>query len=120
VQSGFGNSCCLHHQELIALMIEAASTSETSVNFYQTTRRSNPEDSHLHADFDGNSYLRSNVYVFIILRTGYQKVVWVYFETGTGYVLSFILCILNRSMTVASGVFFIVLDDVKNPFFHYA
>jgi hypothetical protein len=26
----------------------AASTSETSVNFYQTTRRNNPEDSHLH------------------------------------------------------------------------
>jgi hypothetical protein len=26
----------------------AASTSETSVNFYQTTRRNNPEDSHFH------------------------------------------------------------------------
>jgi hypothetical protein len=26
---------------------EAVSTSETSVNFYQTTRRNNPEDSHL-------------------------------------------------------------------------
>jgi hypothetical protein len=26
---------------------EAANTSETSVNFYQTTRRNNPEDSHL-------------------------------------------------------------------------
>jgi hypothetical protein len=30
----------------IALMIEAANTSETSVNFYQTTRRNIPEDSH--------------------------------------------------------------------------
>jgi hypothetical protein len=29
-------------------MMEAASTSEMSVNFYQTTRRNNPEDSHLH------------------------------------------------------------------------
>jgi hypothetical protein len=29
-------------------MIEAQSTSETSVNFYQTTRRNNSEDSHLH------------------------------------------------------------------------
>jgi hypothetical protein len=29
-------------------MMEAASTSETSVNFHQTTRRNNPEDSHLH------------------------------------------------------------------------
>jgi hypothetical protein len=29
------------------MMMEAASTSETSVNVYQTTRRNNPEDSHL-------------------------------------------------------------------------
>jgi hypothetical protein len=28
--------------------MEAASTSETSVNFYQTTRRKNLEDSHVH------------------------------------------------------------------------
>jgi hypothetical protein len=28
-------------------MMEAASASETSVNFYQTTRRYKPEDSHL-------------------------------------------------------------------------
>jgi hypothetical protein len=28
-------------------MMEAARTSETSVNFYQTTRRNIPEDSHL-------------------------------------------------------------------------
>jgi hypothetical protein len=33
---------------LNALMIEAVSTSETSVNFYQTTRRNIPENSHLH------------------------------------------------------------------------
>jgi hypothetical protein len=31
------------------MTMEAASTPETSVNFYQTTRRNNPEDSHLHA-----------------------------------------------------------------------
>jgi hypothetical protein len=29
-------------------MMERASTSETFVNFYQTTRRYNPEDGHLH------------------------------------------------------------------------
>jgi hypothetical protein len=42
-------------------MMEAASTSETSVNFYQTTRRYNPEDSHLHARRSENhkSYLLS-------------------------------------------------------------
>jgi hypothetical protein len=32
---------------IVTLMMEAASTSETSVNFYQTTRRNIPEDSHL-------------------------------------------------------------------------
>jgi hypothetical protein len=35
------------NQRFIALMMEAARISETSVNFYQTTRRYNPEDSHL-------------------------------------------------------------------------
>jgi hypothetical protein len=35
----FRGTCCLH-----ALMMEAASTAETPVNFYQTTRRYNPED----------------------------------------------------------------------------
>jgi hypothetical protein len=32
---------------MIALMMEAASTSEMSVNLYQTTRRNNTEDSRL-------------------------------------------------------------------------
>jgi hypothetical protein len=31
----------------IALMMEASRTSETLVNFYQTARRYNPEDSHI-------------------------------------------------------------------------
>jgi hypothetical protein len=30
------------------LMMKTASTSETLVNFYQTTRHNNPEDSHIH------------------------------------------------------------------------
>jgi hypothetical protein len=34
---------------MIALMVEAASTSETSANLYQTARCNNPGDSHLHA-----------------------------------------------------------------------
>jgi hypothetical protein len=33
------------YRRFIALIMEAASTSETSVNSYQTTRRNNPEDS---------------------------------------------------------------------------
>jgi hypothetical protein len=32
--------------QLIVLMMEAARSSETLVNFYQTTQRYNPEDSH--------------------------------------------------------------------------
>jgi hypothetical protein len=32
---------------LIALMKEAASTSETSASFYETTQRNIPEDSHV-------------------------------------------------------------------------
>jgi hypothetical protein len=31
-----------------SLMMEVVSTSETSMNFYQTTRRNNPEDNHRH------------------------------------------------------------------------
>jgi hypothetical protein len=36
---------------MIALMMEAARTSETLVNFYQTARRCNPEYNHLRTDF---------------------------------------------------------------------
>jgi hypothetical protein len=40
-------------------MMEAARTSETLVNFYQTTRRFNPEDSHLRTHRREN--LKSNL-----------------------------------------------------------
>jgi hypothetical protein len=43
----FRDVCCFHHQGDEVLMMEGASTSGTSVNFYQTTRCNNPEDSHL-------------------------------------------------------------------------
>jgi hypothetical protein len=41
----FRGPCCLHHHG--ALMLEAARSSEMTVNFYQTTWRYNPENSHL-------------------------------------------------------------------------
>jgi hypothetical protein len=49
----FSGAHCFHHQgdewsALIALMMEAVSTSETSVDFYQTTKRNIPKDSNLH------------------------------------------------------------------------
>jgi hypothetical protein len=47
----------------IALMMEAASTSETSVNFCQTTRRNNPEVSHLHTRRREN--LKSHTFRFV-------------------------------------------------------
>jgi hypothetical protein len=44
-----GGACCLvTGWRLIALMMEVAITSETSVNFYQITRRNIQDDSYLH------------------------------------------------------------------------
>jgi hypothetical protein len=45
---------------LIALMMEAARTSETLVNVYQTTRCYNPEDSNLH------THRRENLKFYLI------------------------------------------------------
>jgi hypothetical protein len=42
----FRGACCLHRQ--VDTITEAANASETSVSFYETSRRYNPEDSHLH------------------------------------------------------------------------
>jgi hypothetical protein len=42
----FKGAYYLHHQG--DLMTEAVSISETSVSFYETTRRNIPADSHLH------------------------------------------------------------------------
>jgi hypothetical protein len=47
-EDGCLGACCLHHQnDEYALIMEAANTAETSVNFFKTTRRNNREDSHL-------------------------------------------------------------------------
>jgi hypothetical protein len=40
VYQRFRGPCCLHHQ---GWMMEATRTSETLVNFYQTTQRYNPK-----------------------------------------------------------------------------
>jgi hypothetical protein len=52
-------------------MMEAASTSGTPVNFYQTTRRNNPEDSHLRTHRRENlkyhSCIQLNIYVIFFL-----------------------------------------------------
>jgi hypothetical protein len=53
-------------------MIEAVSTSETSVNFYQTTRRNNPEDNHIHARRREN--LKSHYLINLRARGKYNHV----------------------------------------------
>jgi hypothetical protein len=59
-QSKDYDGCLLVCSAIIALMMEASRTSETLVNFYQTTRRYNPEDSHLrtHRRENLKSYLK--------------------------------------------------------------
>jgi hypothetical protein len=54
----------------IALMMEAARTSETLVNFYQTTLRYNPEDSHLrtHRRENLKSYNGNNVFDALVRK----------------------------------------------------
>jgi hypothetical protein len=53
----------------IALMMEAARTSKTLVNFYQTTRRHNLEDSHLrtHRRENLKSYMKMAVFWVVAL-----------------------------------------------------
>jgi hypothetical protein len=46
-------------------MMEVASTSETLANFYQTKRRNNPEDSHLHTSRRENlKYHRCLMFIY--------------------------------------------------------
>jgi hypothetical protein len=53
---------------IIRAMMEAASTSETSVNFYQTTWCKKPEDSHLHTRHREN--LKSHQEAMLSFRYG--------------------------------------------------
>jgi hypothetical protein len=65
VYQRFRGPYCLHYQG--DHRKEAARTSETLVNFYQTTRHCNPEDSHIrtHSRENLNSYLQLIVFTFI-------------------------------------------------------
>jgi hypothetical protein len=57
-------------------MMDSASTSETSINFYQTTRRSNPEDRQLHTRRRQNLKSHLRIGPFVPMKeelTGSQK-----------------------------------------------
>jgi hypothetical protein len=53
---------------IIALMMVAVSTSETSVNFYETTRRNVQEDSHLYTHRRENLKSHGNKFLGSIKR----------------------------------------------------
>jgi hypothetical protein len=66
-------------RSLIALMMEAVSTSETSKNFHQTTRRNIQHDSHLHTRLRENLKSQKLLMVLysIIINSYSLLVVWV-------------------------------------------
>jgi hypothetical protein len=57
---------------IIRVIMEAVSTSETSVNFYRTTRRNIPEDSHFHTRRSMN--LKSHVSILCRHYSVYAKI----------------------------------------------
>jgi hypothetical protein len=64
VHRRFRGACRIHNQGLM----EAESTSETSGNFYHTTRPKNPEDSHLHITFRYTEMLNKCNFVRLMLQ----------------------------------------------------
>jgi hypothetical protein len=54
--------------------MEAANTSAMSVNFYQTTWRNNPEDSHLHIRRRENmkSHLLQDLFLYQLISRSFQ------------------------------------------------
>jgi hypothetical protein len=70
---------------LIALMMEEAGISETLVNFYQTTRCYNPEDSHLRTHRRENLKSCLNLVFYFAIILNYQKrpfFVYVFLKTN--------------------------------------
>jgi uncharacterized membrane protein len=72
----------------IALMMEAANTSKMSVNFYQTIRRNNPEDSHLHVS-------RMFIHIYIILLFHHFTYYVITYIRGDSWGQAKILCLQN-------------------------
>jgi hypothetical protein len=63
----FANISELLAASIIRAMMEAASTSEASVNYYQIIRRNNPEDSHFHTR--RHEKLKSSLHFSVTFRS---------------------------------------------------
>jgi hypothetical protein len=59
----------------VALMMEAARTSETLVNFYQTTRCYNPEESNLSTRLHGATSQNTVIFILMNMFTRNQYVI---------------------------------------------
>jgi hypothetical protein len=81
---------------LIALMMKAASTSETSVNFYHTARCNNPEDSHRQPiiSFSGLNLRKSGYFILFRMYLGSDNS-----ERKLSYSLSLVKSMCGFSMT---------------------
>jgi hypothetical protein len=97
----------------LSLMMEAGRSSETLVNLYQTTRRYNPEDSHLSLEefylcFGGSTHLLVHPYrvkmelgfgiIFIIHLFGYSAIQNASFLPSR--ILAYTILFSDRSLTL--------------------
>jgi hypothetical protein len=102
---------------VITLMMEAASTSETSVNFYPTTLRYNPKYAHLHARRDNlKSYyihvdqkLRKNTQLGLgKVKLLFLTTMWLGHSTNECYVTNLYEHLLTYSMLVSRLCVFLI------------
>jgi hypothetical protein len=88
-------------------MMEAARSSETLVNFYQTTQHYNPEDSHLHTNCCENlkSYLKQGEYK-LVRETKLKSVIWqrfVYIFDGDEKLKDVVGCFMCKQVCSYTG-----------------
>jgi hypothetical protein len=93
---------CSIIRAIIALMMEAASTSKTSVNFYQTTWCNNPEDSQLHTRRREN--LKSHLATLILLQLIFLgHLIQCFFFSVTSTYSTFITLHISTLSTIFKG-----------------
>jgi hypothetical protein len=99
-------------------MMEAARISETLANFYQTTWRYNPEDSHLHTHRREN--LKSYLAQLLFYLQGKNSPVLQHLSSRTGFCMiafSPILILENVAITKSRGT--ILVDEITFDFLRF-